>query len=264
MRGIYIHMPFCLRKCRYCDFLSFPNMGFYDDYIKALKNEIKSYNSKEKISTIYIGGGTPSIANPCDIADILEIINDNYDVSCVNEITIEANPKTIDKEKLDIYRKSGINRLSIGLQSANDNELKLLGRVHSYDEFYNNYMLARKCGFNNISIDVMSGIPEQTLESYMETLNKVIKLNPEHISSYSLIIEEGTYFYDHLEELTLPDEDTEREMYYKTNEILKSAGYQRYEISNYAKKGYESRHNSSYWKCMEYYGFGIGASSFIA
>lgn len=265
--GIYVHIPFCQRKCRYCDFLS-SNMEkkVIDKYIEALNIEIRTYSrelKEYKVATIYIGGGTPSFVDSKYIKEILENIRNNYDVEEKAEITIEVNPGTLLNEKIQDNKESGINRVSIGLQSTNNEELELLGRIHTYEEFEKNYNRLRKVGFDNINIDIMSAIPNQTLESYITTLNKVVSLQPEHISSYSLIIEEGTYFYNHQKELKLVTEDEEREMYYKTKEILQKHGYERYEISNYAKKGYESKHNSSYWTGVDYIGFGIGASSYV-
>ena len=265
--GIYVHIPFCQRKCRYCYFLS-SNMEkkVIDKYIEALNIEIRTYSrelKEYKVATIYIGGGTPSFVDSKYIKEILENIRNNYDVEEKAEITIEVNPGTLLNEKIQDNKESGINRVSIGLQSTNNEELELLGRIHTYEEFEKNYNRLRKVGFDNINIDIMSAIPNQTLESYITTLNKVVSLQPEHISSYSLIIEEGTYFYNHQKELKLVTEDEEREMYYKTKEILQKHGYERYEISNYAKKGYESKHNSSYWTGVDYIGFGIGASSYV-
>lgn len=265
--GIYIHIPFCMRKCNYCDFLSSRcDEKTVREYVKSLVDEIKSNAFKYNnylIKTIYIGGGTPSYINEEHIKNILDTLYSNYYVDNDAEITIEANPGTINKEKLMCYKQSKINRLSIGLQSSNNNELKLLGRIHTYEEFEQNYYLARECGFDNINIDLMSAIPSQTVDSYKESLVKICNLEPEHISSYSLILEEGTVFYDIQDKLVLPNEDEEREMYYLTVEYLKKNGYDRYEISNYCKKGYESKHNSSYWTGRSYIGFGLGASSYI-
>ena len=271
--GVYVHIPFCVRKCNYCDFLS-SNYCNKDedqnklvrDYVNALIKEIEIY-SKElqeyKVQTIYIGGGTPSSIDSELIGMILEKIKESFDVCDNPEITIEVNPGTLLNDKVEDYKKMGINRVSMGLQSANNKELKALGRIHTYEEFLESYRLLRSAGFNNINIDVMSAIPNQSVESYIDTLNKVISLHPEHISSYSLIIEEETYFYEKQDELKLVSEDDEREMYYKTKEILQNNGYERYEISNYSLKGMESRHNSSYWIGTEYIGFGLGASSYL-
>ena len=276
--GIYIHIPFCEKKCDYCDFLSGPaNNEVKKNYIKALLNEIKSYKGLVEeylVKTIFIGGGTPSSIDPNYIDEILDSINRNLLVEA-DEITIELNPGTLSKDKLDTYKDAGINRLSIGLQSTNNKELKLLGRIHTYEEFIENYNMARELGFTNISIDLMSGLPGQKLEDWEDTLQKVVDLEPEHISAYSLIIEEGTPFYDrykrdekdgtdedNIEENNI-DEDIDRLIYSKTKEILISNGYKRYEISNYAKEGYESKHNLSYWEGTQYLGIGLGASSLI-
>lgn len=271
--GVYVHIPFCVRKCNYCDFLS-SNYCNNDvnqnklarDYVNALVREIEIYSNElqeYKVQTIYIGGGTPSCIDSELIAKIIEKIEEAFDVSDSAEITIEVNPGTLLNNKARDYKNMGINRISMGLQSANNEELKILGRIHTYEEFLESYNLLRSVGFDNINIDVMSAIPNQSVESYIDTLNKVISLRPEHISSYSLIIEEGTYFYNIQDELKLVSEDDEREMYYKTKEILQNRGYERYEISNYALKGMESKHNSSYWTGVDYIGFGVGASSYL-
>ncbi len=271
--GVYVHIPFCVRKCNYCDFLS-SNYCNKDedqnklarDYVNALIKEIEIY-SKElqeyKVQTIYIGGGTPSSIDSELIGMILEKIKESFDVCDNPEITIEVNPGTLLNKKVEEYKRMGINRISMGLQSANDEELEILGRIHTYEEFLESYQLLRSVGFDNINIDVMSAIPNQSVESYEETLNKVISLKPEHISSYSLIIEEGTHFYNIQDELKLVSEDDERKMFYKTKEILENSGYERYEISNYSLRGMESKHNSSYWTGVEYIGFGVGASSYL-
>lgn len=265
--GIYVHIPFCIKKCNYCDFLSAPaTKQVQKYYVDGLTKQIKQYKElirEYEVKTIFFGGGTPSALEIKELKRIMEqleeFINDEQ------EITIEANPGTLTKEKLMFYKKSGFNRLSIGLQSANERELKLLGRIHTYEDFLQNYIDARESGFENINIDLMSALPGQTKDTYKESLKKVLMLNPEHISAYSLIIEEGTKFYDWYNgrEDLLPDEDTERDMYYFTKEYLKEKGYQRYEISNYAKKGFESRHNLSYWSGTDYLGLGLGASSLI-
>ena len=269
---IYIHIPFCVQKCAYCDFLSAPaDEAVRERYIDALKEEIrqqKSFGSEYKVISIFIGGGTPSILEGAQIAEILKEIRNYFAVEADAEITIECNPGTLSEDKLSCYKKSGINRLSLGLQSADNQELKLLGRIHTYEEFLESFSLARKVGFGNLNVDLMSALPGQTKESWQETLRQVIALNPEHISAYSLIIEEGTPFYERYkpggrEEYLLPDEDMERQMYYDTRDILGAAGYERYEISNYAKPGFECRHNLGYWERREYLGLGLGASSLI-
>lgn len=269
---IYIHIPFCVQKCAYCDFLSAPaDEAVRERYIDALKEEIrqqKSFGSEYKVISIFIGGGTPSILEGAQIAEILKEIRNYFAVEADAEITIECNPGTLSEDKLSCYKKSGINRLSLGLQSADNQELKLLGRIHTYEEFLESFSLARKVGFGNLNVDLMSALPGQTKESWQETLRQVIALTPEHISAYSLIIEEGTPFYERYkpggrEEYLLPDEDMERQMYYDTGDILRAAGYERYEISNYAKPGFECRHNLGYWERREYLGLGLGASSLI-
>lgn len=268
--GIYIHIPFCACKCNYCDFLSCKSdYDTMNRYVDALINEIRiesGYINNKNIRTIFIGGGTPSILQTKLMEKILKAINEFFNLDNLLEFTIECNPGTLTKEKLELYKQYNINRLSIGLQSANDNELKMLGRIHSFDKFLESYNLARECGFFNINIDIMSALPYQTLESYEDTLNKVLALSPEHISAYSLIVEEGTNMekmVKNAKENILPDEKTEREMYYNTKRILSEKGYYRYEISNYAKKGKESLHNLSYWERIPYIGLGLGASSYI-
>ena len=264
---LYIHIPFCVKKCAYCDFLSCPaDDETKEKYVQALCREIewaKDCLEEYLVDTIFIGGGTPSILEEKYIGQILDTINKNAKVSNDAEITIECNPGTLTMEKLEAYKEAGINRISLGLQSANDDELKAIGRIHNYEEFKKSFNLARLAGFKNINVDLMSALPEQTLDSYKETLAKVVTLNPDHISAYSLIVEDETPLKDMVEngEVTLPSEDDEREMYYLTREFLARTGYKRYEISNYAKDGYECKHNIGYWKRVEYLGFGIGAAS---
>ena len=268
---LYIHIPFCERKCLYCDFLSFPcDKEERDAYFIALINEIRaaSFELREYIVvSVFIGGGTPSLVDEKYIASIMKVVRENYKLSKDCEITIEANPNSITEEKLRTWKEVYINRISIGLQSSNDDELKKLGRLYNYAEFERAYSEAVRAGFENINVDIMSDIPGQTLESYKSTLKKVTELKPapEHISAYSLIVEEGTPFYDMSErgELNIPDEDIDREMYAFTKEYLEEKGYKRYEISNYAKDGYECRHNLGYWMRREYRGFGLGAASLI-
>lgn len=273
---IYIHIPFCIKKCDYCDFLSGSyNENIRNEYIKCLINEIKYYGEiygragrNIPVTSVFFGGGTPSMLDGKNIALILDILREQYNIEESAEITVECNPGTLNREKLIYYKNAGVNRLSIGLQSANDEELKSVGRIHTYKEFLEGYHMARELGFANVNIDLMSALPGQTLSSYRETLEKIVELEPEHISAYSLILEEGTRLYDRINELEaagkdtgLPDEDTEREMYYLTKEILGRAGYKRYEISNYAKAGYSCKHNKAYWKRDNYLGMGLGASS---
>lgn len=272
--GIYIHVPFCVRKCYYCDFLSAPvDERTKEQYVQAVKEEIYSYQENLKayqIQTIYFGGGTPSLLTAAQLQEILFCILEVGEIQDPSslEITVEVNPKTMDCKKWKVYREMGVNRISMGLQSSHDEELKLLGRVHSYDDFCRCFEEARSSGFQNISIDVMSALPNQTLEQYTETLERVCALQPEHISSYSLIIEEGTAFWEQYGpgkslEQQLPGESLEREMYKKTKTILEEYGYRRYEISNYAKKNFESRHNTSYWIGTSYLGIGLGAASYF-
>lgn len=268
--SLYIHIPFCVRKCFYCDFLSMS--GKEDEkekYVDALLRELGSWKKileKYQIQTIFIGGGTPTCLSP----DLLERLTQGLiqilsglEVAENIEFTLEANPGTVLKEHIPILQRAGINRISLGLQSAQNRELQALGRIHSYEDFLATYDLLRENGFTNINIDVMSDIPLQSLDSYEDTLKKVIALAPEHISAYSLILEEGTPFYDMAErgELEIPSEEVDRQMYRKTEELLKEAGYHRYEISNYAKPERECRHNLTYWDTREYLGVGLGASS---
>jgi len=271
--GLYIHIPFCEKKCDYCDFLSGPSSKEgIKEYFEALYLEIEQYSNfleSYTVSTIFIGGGTPSVVESSYIEGIMEKLMRVFHIDQGRlEATIEINPGTVTREKLLAYKRAGINRISFGLQSTNNEELKLLGRIHTYEQFEQNYHLARELGFQNINIDLMSALPGQTVENWEETLNKVIQLNPEHISAYSLIIEEGTKFYERYKEGSqgsklLPDEETDRFMYYKTKSVLKENGYLRYEISNYAKEGFECKHNVSYWIGTEYLGIGLGASSYI-
>ncbi len=266
--GVYIHIPFCLRKCKYCDFLSFvSDKETMKKYVESLCEEIRGFFQTEKdylIRTVYFGGGTPSILEAEWTEKILNTLKNAASIAPDAEISTEANPGTLTFEKLASYKKCGINRLSIGLQSTQEKELSYLGRIHSYDQFLEGYKLAREAGFENINIDLMSAVPYQTLESWNETLDRILSLKPEHISAYSLIVEEGTPFYedDELDSL-IPDEDTERRMYEVTEERLLEHGYQRYEVSNYSLFGKECAHNILYWKRGDYIGFGLGASSCI-
>ena len=267
---LYIHIPFCIRKCNYCDFLSFScDEEGIEKYVSTLVEEIrcKARDYKDDVITsVFIGGGTPSILSAKQIESIMNALKNNYTFSDDCEITIESNPGTLTEEKLLAYKNSGISRLSIGLQSADDDELKLLGRIHDYQTFVDNYNLARKLGFDNINVDLISAIPGGSIEKFIESLLKVVELNPEHISVYSLIIEEGTPFYINygeggpLED-TLISEDDDREIYHLTKTLLAEAGYNQYEISNYSKVGKECQHNIGYWIRKNYVGFGLGASS---
>ena len=273
--SLYIHIPFCVKKCNYCDFLSFSSSDTVKkQYIKALCQEIESFFAVQKqekdnteeiiIKTIFFGGGTPSILEAKQIEVVMDAVRKTFVIAADAEITIEMNPGTIKREKLETYQKIGINRLSIGLQTTDDERLKVLGRVHTYEQFLENYKMARELGFQNISVDLMSALPKESINDYQKDLERVLELEPEHISSYSLIIEEGTPFYDNNEILErLPSEEEDRAMYDLTEQILLERGYHRYEISNYAKTGKESRHNSVYWTGGEYVGFGLGASSYL-
>lgn len=267
--GIYIHIPFCKRKCAYCDFISFSgHQKLIEPYINSLIREIKNYKiGKEKhvIKTIYFGGGTPSFIESKYIEEILSTIKAKFNILENVEITIEANPGTVDELKLKDYYNAGINRISFGLQSTRSELLKLVGRIHSYSSFLEAYNLARKIGFKNINIDLMIGLPVQTLEDVQKDLERIIELKPEHISVYSLIVEEGTRIEERIsnKELYLPSEELERKMYWEVKKKLEEAGYIHYEISNYSKPGFESKHNMSCWNQEEYLGFGLAAHSYI-
>lgn len=269
--GIYIHIPFCAKKCYYCDFVSYPNMKEKQkEYVEALKKEIKSYDLQNyNITTIYIGGGTPSYIESKYIVEVLEYIKSKLNANETKfenmEITIEVNPGTVTKEKLLDYKKVGINRLSIGLQSTNDRLLKQIGRIHKYQDFLQTYNLARNVGFTNINIDLMLGLPNQSIKDLKESIEKVISLQPEHVSIYSLIVEEGTKLHKQIEtgELQLPEEELERKMYWYTKSKLELAGYKHYEISNYAKPKRESKHNSNCWEQKQYVGIGASAHSYL-
>lgn len=270
MISLYIHIPFCLRKCNYCDFLSFPcEEDIKEQYIEALVREIRASEYVGKsVRTVYVGGGTPSTLSTEHLKAIMDTIYECFDMTEVSEVSIECNPGTVDADKLKSIKALGFNRLSMGLQSAQDEELKLLGRIHSYEDFLDSYNAAIEAGFTNINIDIMSALPGQSIDTYRDTLQKVAALKPQHISAYSLIVEEGTPFYEEYgegcpKEYSLPSEEDERAMYYLTSEILSQHGYHRYEISNYAKEGYECEHNKVYWTLEEYLGFGIGAASMM-
>lgn len=268
---LYIHIPFCVKKCSYCDFLSAPaTEQTKEAYMAALFAEIggRAKDYKERIVTsVFIGGGTPSLLSADTIRQLMEHIREGFSLASDVEITMEVNPGTVTAEKLTAFYAAGINRLSIGMQSAQEQELKILGRIHDFDGFCQVYREAVEAGFTNINVDVMSGLPGQTLASYKDTLEKVLRLEPmpQHISAYSLIVEEGTPFAAMADrgELPLPEEDTERAMYEETIEVLAGYGFHRYEISNYALDGYECRHNVGYWIRRDYLGFGIGAASLI-
>lgn len=275
---LYFHIPFCERKCAYCDFLSAPaDLPVRISYIKKLQEEIAYYGAQYgeyQVSSIFFGGGTPTILEGYQLAAILETVKEHFNITTDAEITVECNPGTLTAGKAEKLVQAGFNRLSMGLQSADDRELQLLGRIHNFAQFLESYDLARKAGFRNINVDLMSALPGQTLKSWQDTLQKVTALRPEHISAYSLIIEEGTPFYERFAEderireegghpRLLPEEDVERQMYELTETFLQIKGYERYEISNYAKPGYECRHNCGYWTRKDYLGLGLGASSLV-
>lgn len=266
--SIYIHIPFCVQKCRYCDFLSAPaDESVKENYVEALKREINQESarySEYEVVTIFFGGGTPSILPSDKIGEVLAVIRNSFFLSDNTEISLEINPGTADYEKLAGLKKAGVNRLSIGLQSTNNEELRMIGRIHTYEDFLKTYMDARKVGFENINIDLMSALPGQNQNTWRTTLERVMELEPEHISAYSLIIEEGTFLYEHLDSFPdIPSDEEDRLMYQDTKRLLAQNGYQRYEISNYAKEGYECKHNSVYWTRDCYVGFGLGASSMV-
>jgi oxygen-independent coproporphyrinogen-3 oxidase len=275
---LYIHIPFCKRKCAYCDFLSFAlDAKEQELYMQALFREIRAVSKRYKdrlVTTVFIGGGTPSCIAYEMIERLMDVLSDCFRFAPEAEVSMEANPGTIQKESVSAYRRAGINRISIGLQSANDKELQTLGRIHTWRDFLAGYDLLRKAGFDNLNIDLMSALPGQSVRSYEQTLKSVCALKPEHISAYSLIIEEGTPFYDSYYEDSLrqadgektawlPDEEQMRAIDILTREYLAGCGYLRYEISNYAKPGRECKHNIGYWKRKDYLGFGLGASSLV-
>ena len=276
---LYIHVPFCMKKCEYCDFLSFPaDEKTQEEYFGALLRDVKYYGQNMiegyQVSTIYIGGGTPSWMDESLIQSLMYSIYKYFDVAEDAEVSIECNPGTLTSRKLLIYKQCRINRLSIGLQSADNDELKILGRIHTYEQFLKSYESARVAGFDNINIDIMSGLPYQTTDKFLDTLYKVIRLRPDHVSAYSLIIEKNTPFYSQykfdmvkqeagMKPDILPHEDEVYRMYKATQQILGENGYEQYEISNFAKKGYECRHNIGYWTRENYLGLGLGAASLI-
>lgn len=271
--GIYIHIPFCKKKCDYCDFVSYAKKnGMIEKYIDSIIKEIDYISSEIQreefnITTIYIGGGTPSYVEPKFIRDILEQLKkklENRIKQNAIEVTIEINPGTVNKEKLIEYKDMGINRISIGLQSTKDDLLKSIGRIHTFEEFLEVYNLSRNIGFNNINIDIMLGLPGQTLDDIYITNDIILKLKPEHISVYSLIVEEGTLLYKKVQNglAILPNVDIERDMYWKMKKSLEENEYKHYEISNFAKPGYESKHNMNCWKQKEYIGVGVAAHSY--
>lgn len=275
--GIYVHIPFCKHKCYYCDFISYANKeSLVERYINVLIREITDVATGNRldyengidelfnVNTIYIGGGTPSFIESKYIVNIISTIKEYFKINENAEITLEVNPGTVNENKLKDYFNAGVNRLSIGLQATNDSLLKEIGRIHTYEEFLNTYKLARKIGFKNINADLMIGLPKQTIEDVEKAVNDLIKLGLEHISVYSLILEEGTVLEEQIRsgKLKLPEDEKEREMYWKVKSILEANGYIHYEISNFAKKGYESQHNLDCWRQKEYVGFGVAAHSY--
>lgn len=269
MLGLYIHIPFCVSKCKYCDFNSYKlDLDEKKKYLKLLEKEISFYKNevKEKeIDTIFIGGGTPSILRDDEIKILFDNIKNNFKIKKDAEITMECNPGTLTLSKLKTMKDCGVNRLSIGLQAVQNYHLEYIGRIHTFEEFEKNYFQAKEVGFENINIDLMYALPNQSEEDWKETLEKIVKLNPSHISAYSLILEENTELFDmyNRNEFKLLDEDTDIIMYEYTINYLKSHGYNQYEISNYSKKGYECNHNILYWKCENYIGLGASASGFL-
>ena len=284
MLGLYVHIPFCVKKCKYCDFNSYKmDIDSKKRYIEDLKIEMELYSSKlykddkyknkeccslnknDKITSIFVGGGTPSILTSDEIREVFISIKEMFDIDENAEITIECNPGTLTLEKLKTMKEIGINRLSIGLQAIQEKHLNFIGRIHTYEEFEKNYKDALSVGFKNINIDLMYSLPNQTLCDWKETLEKVVHLNPTHISAYSLILEEGTELYNMYEsnKFELIDENVDIEMYEYTINYLKSKGYNQYEISNYSKEGYNCEHNILYWECEHYIGIGAGASGYI-
>ena len=266
--GLYIHIPFCKRKCYYCDFCSYDSkVNLYQKYIKSIISEIKNIKNYKSyiIKSIYIGGGTPSILDSKCIIHIVNTIKQRFLLAENIEITIEVNPESVSEAKLKDYKLAGINRLSIGLQSCDDKILKNIGRIHNYNQFNSTLDTARKIGFNNINVDLMIGLPTQSITNVEESIQKIIKKSPEHISVYSLILEEGTMLEDKINKgiFKLPDEDTERIMYWKVKKLLEEHGYIQYEISNFAKKSFESKHNTDCWNQKEYIGVGVAAHSYL-
>ncbi len=259
---LYVHMPFCVQKCLYCDFLSWHDSRENQArYVQALCREIRACQGRypARVSSLFFGGGTPSVLEPGHMTEIMEALAEVFSFEPDSEMSIEANPGTVNLEKLKTYEKIGLNRISFGLQSAHNEELKALGRIHTWEEFLESYDLARQAGFDNINVDLMSGIPDQTPASWQKTLSRVLELAPEHVSAYSLIVEEGTPFAHR--KLNLPEEEEERRMYEMTAEMLGSQGYRQYEISNYALPKRECAHNMGYWMRDDYLGLGLGAAS---
>ena len=265
--GLYVHIPFCLKKCGYCDFCSFSDLdeNTRRAYLKRLREEIFRYRrSEEKIpvDTVFFGGGTPSLLTASEFSEICSAMRESFEILSGAEFTVEANPKTLTEEKLSSFLSEGVNRISIGLQTIHQNELKILGRIHTFEDFKSSCQLVSDAGFKNVGIDLMYGIPEQTNESFKETLMTAISFKPTHISAYGLILEEGTEFWQKRDLLSFPDEEAECEMYSLATRILSENGYNHYEISNYARPGFESRHNLKYWRGEEFVGVGVAAYSY--
>ena len=267
MRGLYVHIPFCVRKCNYCDFASFTNLceNTRKEYINRLVTEIEDYKREKpiEIDSVYLGGGTPSLLLPSELSLITSSIRKNFFVHSDSEFTLEVNPGTLTEENLKGYLASGVNRISIGMQSIHENELKILGRIHNFEDFQRCYEMVLNSGIDNISVDLMYAIPSQTKESLSKTLSYLVGLSPAHISAYSLILEEGTPLFNNRNSLALPTEDEECEMYRMICETLALNGYNHYEISNYAKAGKQARHNTKYWQDEEYIGVGLSAYSYF-
>lgn len=265
--SLYLHIPFCARKCRYCDFLSWPAAEREQrEYLELLLLEIEKQSFFYKdydVASVFVGGGTPSLLAADAINILFEKLNHDFAIKKDCEITVEANPDSLTTEKLTAFSRAGVNRLSIGLQSTDDEELRRIGRLHDYQTFCRAYENARQTGFRNINIDLMASLPGQTFDSYRKTLERVLQLRPEHISAYSLMLEEGTWLYEHRKELLFPTEDEDRAFYELTGKMLAEYNYNRYEISNYALDGYACRHNQVYWTRGDYAGFGLGAASMV-
>lgn len=266
--GIYLHIPFCRRKCLYCDFCSFPATSeeLRAAYTDALCREMRSYREAARaytVDTVYIGGGTPSCLSVTETERLLACLYDNFDISAGAEVSSEVNPATADEEKLRVWRGLGINRLSVGVQSFDDGELRALGRLHTAGEAVAFVAAARRAGFENIGLDLMYGIPRQTPESFAATLARAVSLSPTHISAYSLQVEEGTPFFERRDTLDIPDDDANADLYDLCRATLETAGYAQYEISNYAKDGYQCRHNLRYWRMSPYIGMGVAAYSYF-
>lgn len=264
--GLYLHIPFCIKKCNYCDFTSYESLEQVPEYLAALKKEISNLEKhKFSVNTLYIGGGTPTVLSENQLFSLLNVLHKSIHIAKEAEISIEANPGTLTREKLCLLKKLGINRLSIGLQACQNSLLQTMGRIHTVEEFESNFEAARDAGFDNINVDLIFGLPGQSPEDFEKTLTHVLSFSPEHISCYALSVEEGTKFYEWQKEgrLVLPSDDEERKMYHKAIEILTHEGYEHYEISNFSLPGRECRHNLTYWTYEEYLGLGAGAHSFF-